>query len=324
MNEAGLRAEDLCVSVRSATGWTEVVHGVSFEIVPGKTLALVGESGSGKSITALAIMRLLDARSACATAGRVLLGDGNLLRCSDREMRRIRGRRVAMIFQEPMTALNPLMTVGAQVAESAELAGRTRADAWSDAVRMLDRAGIADAARRAECYPHELSGGMRQRVMIAMAVVARPEILIADEPTTALDVTIQAQILGLLQSLQRESGLGLLLITHDFGIVARMADHAAVMYAGRIVEQGPTGAVLERPIHPYTRGLLACIPSLGRAASRLTVIPGVVPSAGHEPGGCAFHPRCELGRDEPRCQNEAPDASRHGAERTVRCWKADA
>ncbi len=325
MSDRVLDVSNLGVAVRTPTGWRAVVHEVSFGLAPRQTLALVGESGSGKSISALAIMRLLNSRSARTTSGTVELDRVDLLALPERAMTRIRGRRVAMIFQEPMTALNPLMTVGAQVAESAELAsGKSRAEAWSEAVRMLDRVGIADADRRAASFPHELSGGMRQRVMIAIALVARPAVLIADEPTTALDVTIQAQILSLLQSLQEETGLALLLITHDFGVVARMADQAAVIYAGRIVERGATDDILERPLHPYTRGLLACIPSLERPAARLTVIPGTVPSAGDEPSGCAFHPRCELGRDEARCRDEVPAAGAFADGRIVRCWKAEA
>lgn len=275
-----------------------VIDGVSFELDRGRVLALVGESGSGKSMTALSLLRLVP-KPGRVVAGEVRLDGRNLLELSVGEMRRIRGKRIAMIFQEPMTALNPVLRVGDQVSEAIRLHETvSRADARDRARALFAEVGIPDPEARLDAYPHQLSGGLKQRVMIAMALSTRPEILIADEPTTALDVTIQAQILGLLRDLQRERGTAILLITHDLGIVNALADRIAVMYAGRLVELASREELFSNPLHPYSRGLLASIPALATPGRRLHEIPGVVPPAGHWPKGCRFAPRCSA-RFEP-------------------------
>jgi peptide/nickel transport system ATP-binding protein len=271
------------------------VRGISLTVARGETHCLVGESGCGKSVTALAIMGLL-ARNAHRSADVLRFHDHDLTRMSERGMARLRGDKLAMIFQEPMTSLNPAYTIGSQMAEVLERHRRvSRAAALDRAAELLARVGITAPGMRLKQYPHQLSGGLRQRVMISMALMCEPELLIADEPTTALDVTVQAQILRLLQSLQRELGLALLLITHDLGIVARMADRVSVMYAGEIVESGPTAALFGVPSHPYTRGLLRCIPVPGgmRRDEPLGSIPGVVPRIAPDFVGCAFRDRCE-------------------------------
>jgi oligopeptide/dipeptide ABC transporter ATP-binding protein len=276
-------------------GVVKAVDGVSFSISRGRTLGLVGESGSGKSVTALSILRLVDAPGR-VVGGEIFLDGQDILELNSGQMRRCRGSKVAMIFQEPMTALNPVLKIGYQISESV-LAHEdvSRSEAWDRAVRAMRAVAIPDPQRRAEDYPHQLSGGMRQRVMIAMALVCKPTLLIADEPTTALDVTIQAQILELLVQLQEEHDLSLMLISHDLGVVAEVADTVAVMYAGKIVEVGTARAVFEEPRHPYTEGLLRSIPKLGSSLQRqnkLDVIEGVVPNLLDLPRGCAFAPRC--------------------------------
>jgi oligopeptide/dipeptide ABC transporter ATP-binding protein len=269
-----------------------VVDGISFDLDRGEVLALVGESGSGKSMTALSALRLVP-KPGRVVAGQVRLAGQDLLELSVGEMRRIRGKRIAMIFQEPMTALNPVLRVGDQVIEAIQLHEPvSRVEARARTRALFAEVGIPDPDERLDAYPHQLSGGLKQRVMIAMALSTRPEILIADEPTTALDVTIQAQILGLLRVLQRERGTAILLITHDLGIVNELADRVAVMYAGRLVELAARSDLFSNPLHPYTRGLLASIPGLATPGSRLHEIPGVVPSAGRWPKGCRFSPRC--------------------------------
>ena len=288
-----LRVEALTVAFRGSDH--PVIRGVSFEIAPGEAFGLVGESGSGKSLTCRAILRLLP-RGATGT-GRVTYGAHSLLELDDAEMQALRGSTIAMIFQDPMTALNPVLRVGdaiAQVIRSHEglgaRAARTRA------LEMMERVGIRDAARRAAAYPHEFSGGMRQRVHIAMALAARPTLLLADEPTTALDVVVQAEILRLLDDLRREQGMSLLLVSHDFRVVAGLCDRVGVMYAGELVELGPTRAVLRRPEHPYTIGLMNSLPE-AVAGERLRAIPGAPPDPERLPPGCAFAPRCELAVD---------------------------
>jgi oligopeptide/dipeptide ABC transporter ATP-binding protein len=269
-----------------------VVDDVSFGLDRGEVLALVGESGSGKSVTAFSILRLVP-KPGRVTAGQVLLDGKDLLGLSVGEMRRIRGPRIAMIFQEPMTALNPVLRVGDQVVEAIQLHEPvSRVDARARTRALFAEVGIPDPDERLDAYPHQLSGGLKQRVMIAMALSMRPELLIADEPTTALDVTMQAQILRLLRDLQRERRMSILLITHDLGIVNELSDRIAVMYAGRIVEVAPRAELFSDPLHPYARGLLAAIPALATPGTRLNEIPGVVPSAGHWPKGCRFAPRC--------------------------------
>jgi len=294
------------------------VDGVSFTIAHGETVCLVGESGCGKSVTALSLLRLVP------PPGRIDSGSGihfdglDLLTLPDEQLRRIRGNRMAMIFQEPMTALNPVLTVGDQIAEVVRVHTKaSRREAWESAVAMLTLVGIADPAVRAKQYPHELSGGMRQRVMIAMALILEPQLVIADEPTTALDVTIQAQILELLRELKARTGMALLLITHDLGVVAEMASRVIVMYAGRVVEEAPVEALFANASHPYTEGLLAAIPRLGADQSRLTTIPGTVPPPTEWPTGCRFRERCAYAFD--RCVTEEPALVQVGSAHRARC-----
>jgi peptide/nickel transport system ATP-binding protein len=308
------------------------VDGVDLAIGAGETVALVGESGSGKSVTALSVMRLLPG-TARIDAGQAILhretGPVDLAGLDAEAMRAVRGAAIGMVFQEPMTSLNPVLTIGDQITEPLLVHGRcSRAQAGERAVAMLEAVGVPDPARRLAAYPHELSGGMRQRAMIAMALICRPGLLIADEPTTALDVTIQAQIVDLLEGLQREMGMGILFVTHNLGVVADMAHRVAIMYAGRIVEEGPVAEVFAQPLHPYTRGLLASVPrpgealALRRAGGRLAAVPGQVPSLMNLPRGCAFSTRCTLATD--LCRAMPPDRVSPGPGRGVRChhWAA--
>jgi oligopeptide/dipeptide ABC transporter ATP-binding protein len=314
-----LRIEDLHTQFHVHGGVVRAVDGVNLTIPAGQTIGLVGESGSGKSITALSIMRLLESNGGI-TSGHVWLHDRDLVTLSDEEMRGIRGNDISMIFQEPMTALNPVFTVGDQIAEAVRLHEKVdRGQAFERAIEMLRLVGISDQKRRAKEYPHELSGGMRQRVMIAMALSTNPELLIADEPTTALDVTIQAQILRLMRDLQAKLGSAILLITHDLGVVAETCTSVAVMYAGRIVEQAPTEELFGNPKHPYTQGLLASIPRLGKKQERLHVITGSIPNPLALPPGCAFRPRCPI--KAPRSDREVPVLKSVGEEHLVACWQ---
>jgi len=280
--------------------WLPAVRDVDLVLAPGEALALVGESGSGKSVTALALLRLLPTQA--RVTGEIRFQGRDLLAASEEEMRQVRGAGISMIFQEPMTALNPVMRVGEQVAEAVRAhrqtsdgRRRTSADAWQRAIEAMKDVGLSDADRRARDYPHQLSGGMRQRVMIAMAIVNRPQLLIADEPTTALDVTIQAQILELLAELRHKLGLAMLFISHDLAVVSRVAERVAVMYGGSVVETGPAAEVFRAPIHPYTRGLLQAVPTLrSRRGRPLETVEGTVPALTALPPGCAFEPRCGL------------------------------
>ncbi|MFT4117710.1 ABC transporter ATP-binding protein [Bradyrhizobium sp.] len=311
-----LDIQDLTISFPGATP----VRNLSFAVAPGETLAVVGESGSGKSLTALALMQLLP-KTARIASGRVRLGEEDLLALSDIEMRRRRGRDIAMIFQEPMTSLNPVLTIGRQITEVLSLhRGLTRAQARREAAALLDLVRIPNPERCLDDYPHRLSGGMRQRVMIAIAVACQPKILIADEPTTALDVTIQAQVLELLDRLRRELSLSLLLITHDLGLVGQWADRVVVMYAGRKVEEASPGELFARPLHPYTRGLLAASPRLHDRLhyrnARLAEIPGSIASAANQQG-CPFSPRCSE-RLAP-CRTQFPSERQTGPARRVAC-----
>jgi peptide/nickel transport system ATP-binding protein len=318
MSAALLQAEGLCTSL-DATGGTVVraLDGVDFEIRRGETFAIVGESGCGKSMTALTLMRLLPEQGR-VVAGTVRLDGTELLGLSEARMRDVRGGRVAMIFQEPATSLNPVLTIGRQIIEVLERhVGLGGAAARARAVALLDAVGIADGARRIDEYPFQLSGGMKQRVMIALALAAEPELLIADEPTTALDVTIQAQVLDVLARLQRERGMSILLITHDLGVVAGMAHRVAVMYAGQIVESGPRAAFFATPQHPYARKLFAALPGAGARGAALEVIPGQVPSLAGEFRGCRFVDRCDQAFE--RCRTEPPGWTRVGAGHLVRC-----
>jgi len=309
-----LGVEGLTVGFNTENGPVRVVEDVSFELAEGETMGLVGESGCGKSVTAQTIMRLLPMPPARIDAGRVMFEGGDLLRLPEAGMRDVRGRRIGMIFQEPMTSLNPTQRIGHQVAESLVLhQGLGYGAARATVIDILRKTGIGNAERRIDQYPHELSGGLRQRVMIAMALVCGPKLLIADEPTTALDVTIQAQIIELLKSLQRDLRLSVLLITHDLAVVAEMCCGIAVMYAGRIVERGTVAQVFADPRHPYTAGLLKSSPRNARKGERLASIPGTVPQPGFRSDGCNFAPRCPRAQD--KCRAQAPVL-----ERGVACW----
>ncbi|MGB8398874.1 ABC transporter ATP-binding protein [Bradyrhizobium sp.] len=309
----------------TSSGLFKAVDDVSFTVRRGETLAIVGESGCGKSVSALSIMRLVPDPPGRIVGGAVVLEGTDLLGLDEAEMREIRGNRISMIFQEPMTSLNPVMRIGDQITEALRL-HRTMSgkEAWTQAVEMLRLVRIPEPERRAQEYPHQLSGGMRQRAMIAMALACRPALLIADEPTTALDVTIQAQILALIVELQKELGTGLILITHDLGVVAQTAQRVIVMYAGRKVEEASVEALFENPRHPYTRGLMASMPAVialgAKNEARLVEIPGMVPSLTNLPAGCAFAPRCGLAID--RCRSEYPPLRDFGANHFAACWRA--
>jgi peptide/nickel transport system ATP-binding protein len=309
MVEPLLKVKDLRVEFKTRRGKALVLNGVDFDIRAGETLCVVGESGCGKSMTALALLRLIPSPPGRISSGTVMFQGEDLVVASDTRMREVRGNRISMIFQEPMTSLNPVLTVGDQIGESLRLhAGLDAAAARARSIEMLQQVGIPAPERRVDEYPHQLSGGMRQRVMIAMALACRPDILIADEPTTALDVTVQAQIFDLLRELQRDKGTAILLITHDMGAVAEMADRVMVMYAGRVIEQGTTAQVLGMPGHPYTKGLIDCLPELGSSANQnrveLAEIAGVVPSIWELGSGCAFRERCPHAM--ARCVEEVP------------------
>jgi peptide/nickel transport system ATP-binding protein len=325
MSSPLLEVEDLRTHFFTRDGVVRAVDGVSFSIDPGETLALVGESGCGKSVTSLSIMRLIASPPGRVVGGSIRFEGRDLLGLSEPEMRRIRGNEISMIFQEPMTSLNPVLTVGRQIAESLVLhRGMTRADAMTRTIELLRLVHIPEAARRAGEYPHQMSGGMRQRVMIAMALACDPKLLIADEPTTALDVTIQAQILDLMRELQAKTGTAILLITHDLGVVAEMAQRVVVMYAGRKVEEAPVGELFARPRHPYTRGLMNSMPRLGAshgARQRLQEIPGMVPSLREPLAGCAFAARCGYAVDA--CRAHVPAFEPKAPGHAVACWEAD-
>ena len=321
MSEPLLRVEGLETHFFTDEGVVRAVDGVSFDVTPGETLAVVGESGSGKSVTALSILRLVASPPGRIVSGRILFRGRNLLELAPSEMRAIRGREISMIFQEPMTSLNPVYTCGEQIMEAVILHERaSRRAARLRAIEMMQLVGIPAPEQRLDAYPHQMSGGMRQRVMIAMALACRPSILIADEPTTALDVTIQAQILELLKRLQAELGMAVILITHDLGVVAETADRVVVMYAGQVVESCDVRAAFRRTLHPYTAGLLASLPQIGRMRERLRVIPGTVPDPAHHPPGCRFHPRCPVAQD--RCREVPPVLAFDGGH-SVRCWRAE-
>jgi len=313
-----VRVRDLRTYFWTLGGVVKAVDGVSFDVPAAGTLGVVGESGCGKSITALSMMRLID-RPGRIVAGEVVLDATNLLSLSEQEMRPLRGGRISMIFQEPMTSLNPVMSIGSQIVEAIRLHDEaTPREAQERAVEMLQSVGIPDPMRRSRQFPHQMSGGMRQRVMIAMALSSRPDLLIADEPTTALDVTIQAQILELMKRIRQERRMSIMLITHDLGVIADMADDVVVMYAGKVVEAGSADELFERPHHPYTQGLLASLPRLGERRRRLQVIEGVVPNPLRLPAGCLFADRCE--RAMPICRHTPPPLQRVGGAHLSRCW----
>ena len=317
-----LDVQDLRTHFFTQDGVTRAVDGVSFTLAPGETLGIVGESGCGKSVTALSILRLLPPRLSRIVGGRVLFEGADLVTLDEAAMREIRGNRIAMIFQEPMTSLNPVLTIGEQIAEAVRIhQGASRKDALARAVEMLKLVRIPDAERRVGDYPHQFSGGMRQRVMIAMALSCNPRLLLADEPTTALDVTVQKQILRLMLELKERIGSAVILITHDLGVIAETARRVVVMYAGRVVEQAEVTALFDAPLHPYTRGLMASIPRLKHnRAKRLAEIPGIVPDLRTPIPGCAFAPRCPLATG--RCREAAPPLEDQGGGHLAACWEA--
>lgn len=317
-----LSIRDLRTHFTTPNGIARAVDGVSFDIPPGKTLALVGESGSGKSVTAMSILRLIPSPPGKIVSGEVVFEGRNLLALPEPELRAIRGNDISMIFQEPMTSMNPAFRTGEQVAAVLRLhRGLSRLEAKERVVGLYRQVGITNPEERVRAYPHQLSGGMLQRVMIAMALACGPKLLIADEPTTALDVTIQAQILALLRQLQKDTGMALLIITHDLGVVAETADDVAVMYAGEIVEQGPVREVFARPSHPYTKGLFDSLPATRKGRERLKAIPGMVPAATNFPANCRFHTRCPYVM--PLCRAEYPKYFEVSANHTAQCWLMD-
>ncbi len=313
-----LEVHDLTTAFQVSGGEINAIEHVSFSLDAGEVLGIVGESGSGKSVTALTIMGLLPQPPARVAGGEVRFEGQVLTKLSDRQMQKLRGPGIAMIFQEPMTSLNPIFTIGDQLTETMRAHERASpAKLRQRAVEMLDRVGIPSAARRMDDYPHQLSGGQRQRVMIAMALACRPRLLIADEPTTALDVTIQAQILDLLLDLRDEFGMAVIVITHNMGVVAETADRVMVMYAGRIVEEAPVATLFDNPLHPYTRGLLSCVPSLQDDRDRLAAIPGMLPDPRHRPHGCRFAPRCA--HAIPACTAAIPPLEPFGKGQAAAC-----
>jgi peptide/nickel transport system ATP-binding protein/oligopeptide transport system ATP-binding protein len=317
-----LEVRGLTTAFQTARGEISAIEDVSFDLDEGEILGIVGESGSGKSVTALTIMGLLPQPPARIAAGSVRFDGEELTTASLSRMEKIRGAGISMVFQEPMTSLNPVFTIGEQIMETLRAHERMSAGAQRDrAIEMLDRVGIPSATRRLNDYPHQLSGGQRQRVMIAMALACRPKLLIADEPTTALDVTIQAQVLDLLMDLRDEMGMAIIVITHNMGVIAEVADRVLVMYAGRIVEQSPVAGLFETPQHPYTKGLLACVPTLEQDRHRLIAIPGALPDPARRPSGCRFAPRCSF-RIEA-CRAAIPPLVMQGDDRAVACIRAD-
>jgi oligopeptide/dipeptide ABC transporter ATP-binding protein len=323
-----LEVDNLQTHFFTTSGVIKAVDGVSYTVKAGETLGVVGESGCGKSVTALSILRLVASPPGRIVGGEVRFQGKNLLALSAKEMESIRGNDVSMIFQEPMTSLNPLYTVGHQIAEAIALhQGLSRKDAMAKAIDMLRLVSMPEPERRAQAYPHQMSGGMRQRVMIAMALSCNPKVLIADEPTTALDVTIQAQILDLMRDLQERTGAAIVLITHDMGVVAENCDRVVVMYAGRKVEEAPVESLFERPGHPYTEGLLGSIPSVDDASQmtgtrpKLAEIKGMVPSLAKLPPGCRFAPRCQYATDQ--CNKVYPDLHEYRPRHWVACWHAE-
>ncbi|MBY0010318.1 ABC transporter ATP-binding protein [Paenibacillus typhae] len=313
-----LEVSGLCTEFKTAAGTIRAVDGISLSVRKGETLGIVGESGCGKSITSLSIMQLLPKRISRIASGQIRFEGKDMLEMPDKEVRGIRGNRIAMIFQEPMTSLNPVFKIGRQISESARYHLKLgKKEANERAIEMLRKVGIPRPEKIAEQYAHQLSGGMRQRVMIAMAMVCNPQLLIADEPTTALDVTIQAQILDLMRELQEKEGMSILMITHDLGVVAEMCDRVVIMYAGQIVEETDVATLYSNPLHPYTRGLLASLPQLAGDSDRLTSIPGQVPNPANLPAGCRFAPRCPVAVD--RCRTERPELAEIQPGHTCRC-----
>ena len=318
-SETILEIKDLCVEFQTVEGKVQAVDHLSYTLHKGEKLGIVGESGSGKSVSSLAMLQLIPNPPGRVTGGEILYKGQDLVRLSEKEMQKLRGNEISMIFQEPMTSLNPIIQCGKQIAESLRLhRGMNKKEAMQEAVRMMKEVGIANPEIRAHEYPHQMSGGMRQRVMIAMALACRPQILIADEPTTALDVTIQAQILDLIRDLNRETGTAVLFITHDLGVVSELCDTVIVMYTGHIVEQAPVKDLFRDPKHPYTVGLLNAIPSITKDRKPLQTIEGMVPNPTERVEGCSFWPRCPHASE--RCRKQEPPVTGLGEDRLVRCW----
>ena len=313
-----LSVQDLKLWINNDFGSVQILNGISFDIFRGQTLGIVGESGCGKSLTSFSVMRLLETPPV-RYAGKILFQGQDVLKLSDKQMQKIRGRRMSMIFQEPMTSLNPLFTLGNQLAEPfMQHQGLTKKEARQKSIEMLKMVRMAEPEQRIDEYPHQLSGGMRQRVMIAMALACRPELLIADEPTTALDVTIQAQVLDLMRDLQRELGTAIAFITHDLGVIKEMCDRVVVLYCGEVMETAAVEELFRNPQHPYTQGLMDTLPKYGQKG-RLATIPGVVPPSGQFPTGCVFAPRCQYATDE--CAARKPEAYDTEDGHTVRCFR---
>jgi len=322
-NDTLLSVRDLRTYFHTEDGLVKAVDGVSFDIAPGQTFALVGESGCGKSVTAFSILGLIDPPGEIA-GGEIVFDQNQLVGLKEKALRQVRGSQISIIFQEPMTSLNPVFTCGNQIVEAIRLHRRaSAAEARKLAIEMLAKVGIPEPAQRFGEYPHQMSGGMRQRVMIATALCCNPKLLIADEPTTALDVTIQAQILDLLKGIQADTGLSIMLITHDLAVVAETADTVAVMYASKIVERADNDALFSRPRHPYTLGLLESVPKLGENPDRLPAIAGSVPNPLAFPGGCKFHPRCPVGCNLPRCQTQEPGLREVAPGHHAACWECE-
>lgn len=322
-----LTVRDLTLTFSTDEGPVKAVDGVSFDLEPGEVLGLVGESGSGKSVTAKSLMQLNDGNATYSTGSRLMLtADGTetdiLSLKSPKELRRVRGDAISMIFQEPMASFAPAITIGKQMVEQLQLhRGLSKDEAKKLSIHMLDRVGISEATKRFDQYAFELSGGMRQRAMIAMALSTKPKLLIADEPTTALDVTIQAQVIELMKELVAEFGMGIIFITHDLGVIAQTADRVAVMYLGRIVEEGPVRDVIKNPSHPYTRGLINALPKLDDLDAPLTPVPGDIPSPLERPTGCVFHTRCPI--SEARCRTDVPTIQQMGPSHHASCFRAE-
>jgi oligopeptide/dipeptide ABC transporter ATP-binding protein len=313
-----LSVANLTTNFRTGLGEAAAIEDICFDIGEGEILGIVGESGSGKSVTALTIMGLLPSPPARVARGSVTFQGQDLIRLSDAAMRRVRGPGIAMVFQEPMTSLNPVLTIGEQVMETIRAHERLPGRAlFARAVELLEKVGIPSPAARMTDYPHQLSGGQRQRVMLAIALSCRPKLLIADEPTTALDVTIQAQILDLIMDLRDEFGMAIIIITHNMGVIAETADRVLVMYAGRVIEEAPVATLFDQPLHPYTSGLLACVPTLDQRKPRLEAIPGTLPEPGRRPPGCRFAPRCP--RAIQACTEILPPLTVHGPEHAAAC-----
>ncbi len=314
-----LQVQDLSIDFHTAEGVVHAVNNLSFDLYPGDTLGIVGESGSGKSVSSLACMRLIPNPPGKIISGKILFHGQDILTLPENQMIRLRGNKISMIFQEPMTSLNPILTCGSQIAESLILhRGMKKKEAMAEAEKLMNDVGIANAKRRMHEYPHQMSGGMKQRVMIAMALACEPEILFCDEPTTALDVTIQAQILDLIRSLNKERGTAIVMITHDFGVVSEICERVLVMYTGRIFEEAPASVIFRDPKHPYTKGLIESIPQMSEERGALPMIEGTVPNPTEPVNGCSFSPRCVSAM--PRCGKEDPCVMKLPDGRRVRCW----